>query len=375
MFSVKPRKLALTLLFSVALALALAGTSEANGSAVQRRDHTGLNRMIKKRTPFPADATQNGGGVAVGVEQGPPSVSQSASASSVVSSAAASSSVAPSSQPASSAASSSASSSAPASSSSPASSTESSSVSSSATSSTPSSAPPSITPSASPTSTPPTPTETPSADQQSLNPTIATATFITHVPGASDAASSDTPVQPQSSSSLSHTALTIIIVLASCIGGTAIIWTIIRKWKFRPSTRFEDRLEPIDWQPAAEHDTGLPTHRRGPSNASSFHSSGHEGGAALSRGNSYGATSDGRAPGTTTLNPIPDHDFTAGAPSLAPVGGYADLARGPSPQPQMQEALTRGPSVTRNYDSYGVPLHHQGGYNGDAYDYNGAPRY
>jgi len=86
----------------------------------------------------------------------------------------------------------------------------------------------------------------------------------------------------------------------------------------------------------------------------------------------YGATIDhGRSP--SPLPPIPDHDFTAGPTTLAPVGGYADLARGPSPQPQMQEALTRGPSLTRpQYDQYGVPLHHQGGYGPqDPYDYNG----
>lgn len=108
-------------------------------------------------------------------------------------------------------------------------------------------------------------------------------------------------------------------------------------------------------------------------------------------GGGYGATSDlghgaggsdyGHGAGVSALNPIPDHDFTAGA-SLAPVGGYADLARGPSlvrgvsPQPQMHENLTRGPSMNRAaYDqSYGVPLHHQGGSYGaaDAYDYNGA---
>jgi hypothetical protein len=69
------------------------------------------------------------------------------------------------------------------------------------------------------------------------------------------------------------------------------------------------------------------------------------------------------------LTPIPDHDFTAGP--AAPVGGYADLARGPSPQPQMQEALQRGPSINQGYENYQ-------GENGvqEAYDYNTAgPRY
>lgn len=150
--------------------------------------------------------------------------------------------------------------------------------------------------------------------------------------------------------------MTILVVLAASVGGCAIVWTIIRKWKFRPSTRFEDRLEPIDWQPT-EHDSGLPTHRRVPSNASSFHSGGHD--SSLTRSDSQGRG----------LAPLPEHDFTAGPATLAPVGGYADLARGPSPQPQMQEALQRGPSFTRGYENYSnLPPHHQGVQ--DAYNHN-----
>ena len=137
-------------------------------------------------------------------------------------------------------------------------------------------------------------------------------------------------------------------------------------------------MQPIDWQPT-EHDSGLPTHRRVPSNASSFHSPGHEsaaGGAGAGAGG-YGATAN-NAP--APLNPIPDRDFTAGPANFAPVGGYADLARGVSPAPpqmgqmgQMgQMPLTRGPSMARGYDQYGVPLHHQaGGYEApNPYAYN-----
>jgi hypothetical protein len=122
-----------------------------------------------------------------------------------------------------------------------------------------------------------------------------------------------------------------------------VIWTIIRKWKFRPSAQFEDRLEPVDWQPA-EHDSGLPI-RRAPSNASSFHSGGHDNVMGLSRSDSGAGPNAAR-----NLTPIPDHDFTAGP--AAPVGGYADLARGPSPQPLMQEALQRGPSINHGYETY-----------------------
>lgn len=176
-----------------------------------------------------------------------------------------------------------------------------------------------------------------------------------------------------------NTTLTVLIIVASCIGGVAILWTVFRKWKLGRSAKFDARLQPIDWQPTNPDEGIIPEHRRVNSDTSSFHSgTGHGSGVG-----GYGATSDlghGHSDyghGASALAPLPDHDFTAGSSSLAPVGGYADLARGPSPQPQMQEALTRGPSVTRpNYD-LGVPLHHQAGYGTqDAYDYNGgAMRY
>jgi hypothetical protein len=105
-------------------------------------------------------------------------------------------------------------------------------------------------------------------------------------------------------------------------------------------------MQPIDWQSSVDDGHAIPGMNRRHSNASSFHSgSGH-----------------GHGSGASVLSPIPDHDFTAGPANLAPVGGYADLARGPSPQPMMQE-LARGPSFSRQYqsDQYGVLLHH-GGY-------------
>ena len=152
--------------------------------------------------------------------------------------------------------------------------------------------------------------------------------------------------------------MTILIVIAASVGAAVIVWTIIRKWKFRPSSDFEGRMQPIDWQPGGSNeDTGRPVQRR-LSRASSFHSGSGSGHADDQMGGSAGGY------GTPALNPIPDHDFTAGPAHLAPVGGYADLARGPSPQPMMQESLGRAPSINRpiQYDQYGVPLHH--GYNG-----------
>lgn len=121
-------------------------------------------------------------------------------------------------------------------------------------------------------------------------------------------------------------------------------------------------MQPIDWQPGVtgggNEDSGLPGHRRALSRSSSFHSG---------SANSHAVVEGGAAAGGyggTPLNPIPDHDFTAGPANLAPVGGYADLARGATPQPMMQEHHGLAPSVNRpvQYDQYGVPPHH--GYSG-----------
>jgi len=117
-------------------------------------------------------------------------------------------------------------------------------------------------------------------------------------------------------------------------------------------------MQPIDWQPTSNPDDGLASARRRLSNASSFHSGTGHGNIdnIAGRGLGYGATMDH----SNDLAPLPDHDFTPGAATLAPVGGYADLARGPGPQPQMQQALRRGPSSNR--PNFGVPIHHQAGY-------------
>ena len=251
----------------------------------------------------------------------------------------------------------------------------------------PSSSAPSSTSSSTPPNTP-TPTPTPTPDNQEPTPAtqdpdtdtdtvahthnrLTVSITATATPTASEAPAE---IVGATSQSFPKSALTVIIVLASCIGAVAIGWTIIRKWKFKKSSNFDDRMAPIDWQPSNAADDGIPGLRRNVSTVShgSFQSSGHDD-AFAARGpvTGYGSTTDSTysAPGTTQLQPIPDHDFTAGPATLAPVGGYADLARGPSPQPQMTE-LSRGPSVNHGYESYGVPIHHQG-----AYDYNSNPRY
>ncbi|KAL4069742.1 hypothetical protein V8B97DRAFT_623167 [Scleroderma yunnanense] len=198
---------------------------------------------------------------------------------------------------------------------------------------------------------------TPSQQQQQQEQQQSTSVYLVTASSASTPTQSSTP---ESASSLSHTAVTVLIIIAVSIGASAIIWTIIRKWKFSPSSNFEDRMQPIDWQPDGGDDSNFPGTRRPLSNASSFQSNPHT----ISDDHSRAQIGSRNA---GSLPPLPDHDFTAGPAHLAPVGGYADLARGVSPEPAMQEALTRAPSINHQYqhDQYGVPLHH--GYNGPTY--------
>jgi hypothetical protein len=180
----------------------------------------------------------------------------------------------------------------------------------------------------------------------------------------SAAASTASPAPASNVSKTTKVSLAVIGAIAGSIGGVALIWTIIRKWKFRPSAEFEDRMQPINWQPTGEDD-GVPSHRR--SVASSFHSTGHDDNYAGRGG--YGATSNSGHGG------LPEHDFTAGSQGLAPVGGYADLARGPSPQPY---DASRGPSPPMQQYDRSMPLHYQNGAYGGEYDLgNGTtgPRY
>lgn len=70
MFASKPKSLTLTLFFYTALTIVLATGSEAKGYApapIHRRDHTNLNRLIRKRAP------QDGlGGLVNGAGNDPP---------------------------------------------------------------------------------------------------------------------------------------------------------------------------------------------------------------------------------------------------------------------------------------------------------------
>jgi hypothetical protein len=166
----------------------------------------------------------------------------------------------------------------------------------------------------------------------------------------------------EGASFLPKSALIALIVAASCVVAAVAIWTIIRKWKFGASRQFEDRLEPINWEPPVTG-SGLPMNERDPAVV------------AIARGNSttsqHPRTSFGSSDGTHSGAPggrnvagsvapdfPPPHDFTAGPANLALGAGYADLQRGPSPAP------------STNYGGYGQQYSTPNPY--DPYEYNGA---
>jgi len=162
----------------------------------------------------------------------------------------------------------------------------------------------------------------------------------------------------------------VLVAIAGSIGLTFLIWTGIRKWKFRPSQEFEDRMrDPINWQPnAVGHDHSDPAfriaaHRRNGSDGShgSFGSS--EMAHNNTQPNGYGATGVNRSlSGRSAVNqqhpnealpPLPPHDFTAGAngsdafeyyhgPELQHMPGMSS-----SPPQMVENGLTRGDSFTR----------------------------
>ncbi|KAF9029252.1 hypothetical protein BDZ89DRAFT_1101554 [Hymenopellis radicata] len=343
----KSLKTTLTFVTILILALALVQSVEAKGharQAVAQRDHANLNRFIRKRAP------QTNGGAGGASNGGGNSASQSASE-------AGSSSRTTSAPPSTSTTTTS-------------SSTSSSSSSSSTTSNLLSSIISDLTSSTSSSSSSSTISTTTTSATTSATTQQPTTVSVDAV--ASATASDSNAEQTGSTSSSSGTALTVIIAVAASIGFVIVCWTIFRKWKLARSEKFDRRLNPIDWQPTNESDgPSVPgSHRRGNSDTSSFHSGANHAGYGSPNGSDSGH-------GAPQLQPIPDHDFTAGAPAYnTGYGDYADLNRGPSmnrgatPQPPMAE-LARGPSVARPAYDVGVPIHHQTGYGAtDAYDYN-----
>jgi hypothetical protein len=137
---------------------------------------------------------------------------------------------------------------------------------------------------------------------------------------------------------LTRNTIIAIVVVASCVGGAIVIWTVIRKWKFAPSDEFGERLNPIDWRPNTSAEKGQGSgggdlegtnvgHRRNGSRGSnrSFVSADASANNSIRGGGGMG----------NMIPDLPTHDFTAGAANTSGLAPYGDVRRGPSPTPSM----------------------------------------
>jgi hypothetical protein len=173
----------------------------------------------------------------------------------------------------------------------------------------------------------PTPQQEPVVPQQQQSTTTATIT------GPAEEAQTSPPAKVSGSvTTIQKNTIIVLAAIGGSIAAIALIWTIIRKWKFSPSSEFEDRMQPIDWQPTP--DDGI-VHRGRPTSHGSFTSS-----------DSHHAENYNRhLRGQDFASDLPPHDLLSGSNHT----GYADMHRGPSPQPQMSEGVHRGPSINRGY--------------------------
>ncbi|GAA5937348.1 uncharacterized protein JCM15063_002880 [Sporobolomyces koalae] len=179
------------------------------------------------------------------------------------------------------------------------------------------------------------------------------ASASTHLSSSSTTSSSSTASAADSKSSssggISHATLIAIIVVASCVGGIAAIWTIIRKTKFSPSKRFESKLEPIDFVP--EVPVSGPYGGRGTGAAGGYEAS-------LARSDSKGSYAAGGVAMSESGDRLASIPYQ-GPSSMGGYGGQPYYAGGganvgevyPSPplgypheQPNHYPSLQRGPS-------------------------------
>lgn len=227
---------------------------------------------------------------------------------------------------------------------------------------------PTTTKTSSTTSSTPTPTSTQPTSTSSTPPATSTtpsgtsarnvSTSIVYVPGAT---TSVPAAQNPDASFLSKSTIIGLAVAGGCIAAAAAIWTIIRKWKFSPSRHFEDRLEPINWEPTQA--SGIAAHD--PTAAALGRSASRTG--TNNRPGSYISDGDHNTNMSSVhhdqISMAPDfppaHDFTAG-----PAGaGYVDMHRGPSPAPGQYGVGAGAGAYGGHYETPNPNPY-------DAYDYN-----
>jgi len=183
--------------------------------------------------------------------------------------------------------------------------------------------------------------QTPSATPSPTTP-VAPVSPVSGVDATPSVPTTDTPPETQSSpavtltpeeqqhdedqSKIPHSTQVILIAVGSSIVAAGIIWTLIRKWKFRAS---RDRLATIDWAP--DNSGNNMEDRQRLSFISQRSGSAADAQSQFHRGNMFAPDAPSAAPDFP-----PPHDFTAGP------------MRGTTPQPGLQ----RGYSGNRGQYGY-----------------------
>ncbi|KAG8862965.1 hypothetical protein FRB96_000385 [Tulasnella sp. 330] len=246
-----------------------------------------------------------------------------------------------------------------------------------------------------------TPTTTPVAAKTAAKASTLSLTTTAALPTGTSSSST-----AGSANSFGKNTIIAIAVIAGSIGGAAAIWTLIRKWKLGPSSRFEERMQPIEWSP--EGDGGMADKPIGGMDEKAYGAAAAGvagiGATRLNRSGSNGSQGSRGSDGQQNLGRNvtgnanmfneqelgiglpPPHDFTAGAAAPGAYGaydnynagpGYVDLQRNPSNgaalarQPSNPGAygLARGPSnvgyAPNAYDAYGQQPQQPYGYEND----------
>ncbi|WVQ72804.1 hypothetical protein IAR50_002364 [Cryptococcus sp. DSM 104548] len=180
---------------------------------------------------------------------------------------------------------------------------------------------------------------------------------------SSTATSANDSTDSSSSSGLSKGALVAIIVVASIVGLVIIGWTAFRKWKLRPSNRFGNKMQPIDFSPQNDNmdDDFFEKTLHRTASQSSTNRQRQELVAQLDDPN--------QVPG------VPPHDFTAGAAVGAGVGayGYHDDGYGHAEQYEYDQYAAAYPEhAGQGYPEHQGQFPEHEGYNGEGQAYGEA---
>ncbi|ORX37320.1 hypothetical protein BD324DRAFT_650920 [Kockovaella imperatae] len=135
---------------------------------------------------------------------------------------------------------------------------------------------------------------------------VSVKTMLSTAPGPAPTTQSDNAETNDNIGGLPRTTFIIIIVVASVLVLVALAWTAFRKWKLRPSRRFDSKMAPVDFSPngLGGNDDFLEKTLHRSASSSSLDRQRQQFIADLDRD------------GPDYVEGVPQHDFTAGASGM-----------------------------------------------------------